>query len=1229
MKLNFLTIYLINLLVILVQYNKITPAWGQPIVPAEDGTQTRVNQEGNQFNIEGGTVSGDGSNLFHSLEKFGLNADQIANFLANPQIRNILTRVVGGDPSIINGLIQVIGSDANLFLMNPAGIIFGPDVQLNLPADFTATTATGIGFNDDYWFNALGSNNYQFLTGDPSQFAFDLAQSGSIINTGNLSVLPGHNLTLIGETIINTGKLQAPGGNITIAAIPGTNRIRISQPGSLVSLEIIAPRQTNPELLGIKPQDLPTLLTQGSQTIDLNITNNSNGNIGLREQNIDVFTSPGTLITSGTLETFSPSQMGGNITLIGDRMGVIDGQIDASGYGGGGIIRIGGDYRGTTTLPTAQRTLIDSSSNISSDGINEGNGGQITVWGEEITGFYGQITSRGGAFSGNGGLVEISGKQQLIFRGNVDTSAVNGDFGTLLLDPVNIVIRDGEGDGATDGTNTFAGNNSGQVGQVLSNDIITDRTPTIIFESELEGLLGDTNIILEAFNNITIEDLSDNALTFEAGTGEIIFRVNTDKEIVGSFRMSQDDSIVAPGRNLTIERLGDNLETSGCFQPSDCEIIVGDIDTSFSGGGGSVRITARGNAENFFPSIEVGRINTSSTQGLGGVITIETLATNGEIAGTVKIAEILFEPNNINQFTQDILNTQGVDRAAPININGTQLDLTPITPPVPGIPPSNPNPSAPGIPQPPSNPNPPAPGTPPGIPPSNPTPPPPAQGTPPSNPNPPITETPQPPSNSTPPLELIETEALSTIVNLNNAYSISNQPNNSGGGSQTSINALSTSSEADIMELRKVEATFLNDFVNHLGIDWVPCVSLEEIQNQLQQAQQATQLKPGLVYIFFKPSTNEGQSSSGQNLWRFNSGCEKKSAVSKNEPSDQDQLELILVTASGDVIRHSVTGVTRGQVLSKAQEFQRTVTNPRRPSAYLQPAQQLYSWFIEPLKTTFDKAELDTLVFIVDSGLRSVPMSALHDGSQFLVESYNLSIMPSFALTNSDYQDITKERVLAMGASQFDGFNPLPAVPLELSVIADRIWPGNSFLNQKFTLENLKQEHQSGKFGIIHLATHANFQSGQLSNSYIQLWEDTLSLDQFKQLDFGDPQVELLVLSACRTALGDEEAELGFAGIAVLANVKSVLGSLWEVNDQGTLGLMTSFYGQLQDVPLKTKAVREAQLSLLRGEVYLENGELVSQNNRLSLPPQLAKLGNESFTHPYFWSGFTLVGSPW
>ncbi|NES65231.1 MAG: filamentous hemagglutinin N-terminal domain-containing protein, partial [Okeania sp. SIO2D1] len=159
--------YPLSLLIPLLPIVVATPGKAQPITPANDGTGTTVNQNGNQFNIQGGTRSG--RNLFHSFDQFNVNSGQTANFLTTPDTHNILGRVTGGNASIINGLIQVIGSNSNLLLMNPAGMIFGPNASLNLPASFSVTTATGIGFNsNNFWFQAMGTNDYSNLVGNPS-----------------------------------------------------------------------------------------------------------------------------------------------------------------------------------------------------------------------------------------------------------------------------------------------------------------------------------------------------------------------------------------------------------------------------------------------------------------------------------------------------------------------------------------------------------------------------------------------------------------------------------------------------------------------------------------------------------------------------------------------------------------------------------------------------------------------------------------------------------------------------------------------------------------------------------------------------------------------------------------------------------------------------------------------------------------------------------------------------
>jgi len=267
-------------------------ALAQTITPAPDGTGTIVNYNGNTYTITGGTQVD--ANLFHSFSELGLSFSEIANFLSNPSIQNILGRVTSGNPSIIQGLITVTGGNSNLFLMNPAGFVFGQFSSINVPGDFTVTTADAIGF-DGGFFNAIGDNNYSTLVGSPNSFAFASPAPGSIANAANLTVGEGQNLTFVGGNILNTGTLTA-GGNITLATVPGGKTVRINQEGMILGLEVTPDSIQN----GISALTLPRLLTSPQINDATGIRVDGEGNLWLTGSTVTL-NSDGDLTFAGAI----------------------------------------------------------------------------------------------------------------------------------------------------------------------------------------------------------------------------------------------------------------------------------------------------------------------------------------------------------------------------------------------------------------------------------------------------------------------------------------------------------------------------------------------------------------------------------------------------------------------------------------------------------------------------------------------------------------------------------------------------------------------------------------------------------------------------------------------------------------------------------------------------------------------------------------------------------------
>lgn len=358
----------------------------------------------------------------------------------------------------------------------------------------------------------------------------------------------------------------------------------------------------------------------------------------------------------------------------------------------------------------------------------------------------------------------------------------------------------------------------------------------------------------------------------------------------------------------------------------------------------------------------------------------------------------------------------------------------------------------------------------------------------------------------------------------------------------------------------------------------------------------------------------------------------------------ENSLRLVLITPNGEPVTFDQFDVPKEKLTAIANQFTQSISNPRR-TPNLEAAQQLHEWIIEPFETEFLRgAGVDTLLFCLGDGLRSLPLSALYDGEQFLIEKYSLSRIPAFNLISTEYETIQQGGLLSMGASEFQDQDPLPAVPAELQLILQQLrsvkspreeWSALSLLNQDFTQSNLGAILQSRSFDIVHLATHADFQAGTPAESYIQFSDGKLNLQDIHRFAWqkaAAPAVELLVLSACRTAFGDSEAELGFAGIALQSGVKSAIATLWYISDVGTLAFMGDLYRELSLNTTKAEALRQTQIKMLRDEISFSDGGLQFAPDRIiPLSDNLQQQSRfvPSLSHPYYWAGFSMISSPW
>jgi filamentous hemagglutinin family protein len=473
-----------------------------------------------------------------------------------------LNRVTGNDPSQILGKMT---SNGDLWLVNPNGVFFGNNAQVDVHG-LVATTS-----------NITNSN---FLSGN---YNFDIPSSfsNSIVNQGTITAAEGGLVALVAPGVQNLGIINARLGKVSLAS--GKTFTLDLYGDQLINLGIDS--KVVDQVTGMNGETLSSLVTNSGSifadggVVRLNVNAaqdivdhviNMDGVIQARsvmEKNGKIILmggDEGDVHVSGTLDAsgYNAGETGGEINVLGHLVGLYGtGFIDISGDSGGGTLLFGGDYQGNGIVPNALDTYIGPDTQIFADAVNYGDGGRMIFWADRRMHFQGIVKGRGGKYFGDGSFIEVSGKEELYFDGSVDTTAVNGKTGTLLLDPTTITVTDGSSGATTFDNNIFS------IGQ-------------------LQSLSGTTSLILQADETITI-DLNGNTLNFQHGTGNsVTFRTtknliskDTNSNIISSTGdikfIGASDTITTQGGNIIFEAKGD--------------LVIGNLTSN----GGNISLTGR------------------------------------------------------------------------------------------------------------------------------------------------------------------------------------------------------------------------------------------------------------------------------------------------------------------------------------------------------------------------------------------------------------------------------------------------------------------------------------------------------------------------------------------------------------------------------------------------------------------------------------------------------------
>ncbi len=356
-----------------------------------------------------------------------------------------------------------------------------------------------------------------------------------------------------------------------------------------------------------------------------------------------------------------------------------------------------------------------------------------------------------------------------------------------------------------------------------------------------------------------------------------------------------------------------------------------------------------------------------------------------------------------------------------------------------------------------------------------------------------------------------------------------------------------------------------------------------------------------------------------------------------------DKIHL-LWASQGGILSSTTCPIGESQLTRMVADFQAALQSPGDMTSVKQRGKALYDCLIKPLeeKGEWDKNKIQNLVIAPDRAINYIPIAALYDGKQFLIERYTISNVLNAGMTNMDGGKLPqKASVLGIGISEsVDTFSALPDVKQELQAIVrsqqspQGIYGGSLYLDQA-SIPSVFEDNL-GKYQIIHIATHGEFNPISPNQSYLLFSSGQkgkgvrYTVSQIQQQE-ELRSVYLVVLSACQTGKGESASSgieiQGMSAAFVRDRAKAVVASLWNVNDASTALLMQQFYQNLASGKMtKAEALRQAQLSLLKGDKtakdLTDRATLVVKGRT---PTRTT--GAVDFKHPYFWAPFILIGN--